>query len=310
MAPMNSVTNRSQVTQTIFQSGCCRQISRPTACSRWVLPRPDPAVDEQRVPLRGRGLGHHAGRGVGELVGGADHEPVEGVARVQAARRRARPLWPAARSAKSRPASAWSAACRSRSTGRHRPSGHQRAAVARRRSASPSRSRRRSGAGPGSPGPRGWRAGSYLRTTPCDSGSAPAGGCGPRLIPEALDRPQPLIPVRRLDLRFDGTDGFAPELNHVFHRFRHEKTAVIPMVSLPLSRIYQQPEGRLAWARISTETGPEVEARRCWEQPRHCLYQNAFRPSKRPQSAERKCLGSLRIFECIHRPEAAETRPH
>ncbi len=44
------------------------------------LPQADAAVDEERVPARGRRLGHHARRRVGELVGRPDHELVEGVA--------------------------------------------------------------------------------------------------------------------------------------------------------------------------------------------------------------------------------------
>ena len=39
-----------------------------------------------------------------------------------------------------------------------------------------------------------------------------------------------------------------------------------------------------------------MEARPCWEQPRHCLYQNAFRPSKRAQSAACKCSGSHELL--------------
>ncbi len=44
------------------------------------LAETDAAVDEERVPARGRRLGDDAGRGVRELVGRADDELVEGVA--------------------------------------------------------------------------------------------------------------------------------------------------------------------------------------------------------------------------------------
>ena len=44
------------------------------------------AVDEQRVVLPGRGLGHGEGGGVGEAVGRADDEGVEGVPRVDVVR--------------------------------------------------------------------------------------------------------------------------------------------------------------------------------------------------------------------------------
>ena len=45
-----------------------------------------PAVDEERVVGLARDLGHRAGGGVGELVGVADHEGLEGVLGVEAGR--------------------------------------------------------------------------------------------------------------------------------------------------------------------------------------------------------------------------------
>ena len=77
---MKSVTNFSPVMKQTAHSGCWRWISCPIACRRWVLPRPDAAVDEERVPARGGRLGHHARRRMGKLVGRTDHELVEGVA--------------------------------------------------------------------------------------------------------------------------------------------------------------------------------------------------------------------------------------
>jgi hypothetical protein len=47
------------------------------------LAEPGAAVDEQRVVGLGRRLGHRHGGGVGEAVGRADHEPLEGVLRRQ-----------------------------------------------------------------------------------------------------------------------------------------------------------------------------------------------------------------------------------
>ena len=59
------------------------------ACSRWVLPRPVCAVDEERVVGLRRRLGDRERRRVSEAVGRADHERVERVLRVD--RRSVRP---------------------------------------------------------------------------------------------------------------------------------------------------------------------------------------------------------------------------
>jgi hypothetical protein len=47
------------------------------------LAQPHPAVDEERVVGLGRQLGHRLAGGLGELVGGAHDERVEGVARIE-----------------------------------------------------------------------------------------------------------------------------------------------------------------------------------------------------------------------------------
>ena len=58
----------------------------PMACIRWVLPRPDAAVQEERVVGVARALRDRQARRVGEAVGRADDEVREGVARVEVGR--------------------------------------------------------------------------------------------------------------------------------------------------------------------------------------------------------------------------------
>jgi hypothetical protein len=79
---------------------------------------------------------------------------------------------------------------------------------------------------------------------------------------QALDRPQPQVPVCRLDLRLDGTDRFAPEFESFFPQVQARKNRSNPhgfpaviQILLTAGRV-SRPD------RISTEKGPEVEARR------------------------------------------------
>ena len=64
-------------------AGSCWRAKWPMAFMRWVLPRPGPAVDVERVVGLGRVLGHGQRGGVGELVAGADDEVLEGVVRIE-----------------------------------------------------------------------------------------------------------------------------------------------------------------------------------------------------------------------------------
>ena len=159
------------------------------------LAEADAAVDEERVPARRRRLRDHARRGVRELVGRADDELVEGVARDQVGR--------------AAPATGAAAPMR-------------RAASSGRRRRGPPRPRR-SSSDLEVDGERPLRArlevledrGEEVILEPLlviavrrPQADAPV------VDADALDGTQPEIAVRRLDQRFDGADRLGPELKH------------------------------------------------------------------------------------------------
>ena len=159
------------------------------------LAEADAAVDEQRVPARRRGVRHHAGRRVRELVGRSDDELVEGVARDQLGRRRAPP--------------AAAAIARSRRSGR-------------RRGVRPPRPRRSSDHLEVDR-ERPLRArlqvledrGQEIVLEPLLVVAVRRPQADPPVVDaHALDRPQPEVAVRRLHHRFDRADRLGPELKH------------------------------------------------------------------------------------------------
>ena len=192
---MKSVTNFSQVTNVIGHSGCWRVNLVADRLQEVGLAEADAAVDEQRVPARRGRVGDHARRRVGELVGRADDELVERVARHQVGRRRHR---------RRADADSWLGTVDRAGT------------VARRDGVAPSRTSK------STVNTRWARASRSLQDRREEVVLEPLlvvavrrpQADAPVVDADALDRPQPQVAVRGLDHRFDGTDRFGPELKH------------------------------------------------------------------------------------------------
>ena len=193
---MKSVTNFSQVTKRDHPVGVLVVDLVPDRLQQVGLAQADAAVDEQRVPARGWRLGHHARRRVGELVGRADDELVEGVARDQvraAAPGRGRAAAPDRRGirvAARHPGVPFTASSSvtSKSTVKARCARVSRSLQDRREEI-------------------------VLEPFLVVAVRRPQADA-PVVDADTLDRAQPEVPVRGLDHRFDRADGLGPELKH------------------------------------------------------------------------------------------------
>ena len=157
------------------------------------LAQPDAAVDEQRVPARRRRLGHHARRRVGELVGRTDHELVERVAVDQVGRE--------AGSGADGPGTLRRSGAAADARGGSTASSTTSKSTLNVRWARASRSRRMEGRKLSSNHSLWYRFGARRRMRPS-------------AMRDALDGPQPQVPVGRFDHRLDRANGLGPQLNH------------------------------------------------------------------------------------------------